>query len=198
MTWWLKIRAVPTLVAGTATTIALGLLIGNAQLPVPAMTGQAGQFLAGHLITLAPAILILFGTGRGDLTAESVSARPIVRWDLSLAVTTAAASLLTATLFRAIWPTDITVVLGRNIAGYIGIALVLLPFLGHRAAGAALAVVPLLCAAVGWGPGGHPEPWAWLLHPGDSVPALTLALGTLAAGITATLTRPPLDLSAMR
>ncbi|MFI2214896.1 hypothetical protein [Streptomyces sp. NPDC020141] len=200
MIWWLKIRAVPALAAGTAATIAVGLLVGTAQLPVPTLTGQAGQFLVGHLITLMPAVLVLFGTGRGDAPAESVASRPVRLWDVSLGAAVALAALVTAWLCHLIWPAGNAPVLGRNIAGYIGLALILLPLTGHRAAGALIAVAPLLCAGAGWAEGGRPEPWAWILHPGDSALALALALATLITGIIVTLTRrkPPWDISAVQ
>ncbi|MDH2391548.1 hypothetical protein QCN29_22760 [Streptomyces sp. HNM0663] len=196
MTWWLKVRAVPALIAAVAGTIGAGLLVGGSELPVPALAGQAGQFLVGHLITLAPAILLLFGMGRGDLRTESVASRAMRHWDVALAVSVAVVGLLAAVICHVLWRTDIAMVLGRNIAGYVGLALILHPLLGHRSAGAALAAVPLLCAATGWGPGGRPEPWAWLLHPGDSVLALAAAGATLLVGTTVALTRrkPPWEI----
>ncbi|TLQ42047.1 hypothetical protein [Streptomyces marianii] len=189
MIWWLKLRALPALLAGTTATFTLGLLIGSAELPVPALAGQAGHFLVGHLITLVPAVLLLYGSGRADQRTESVAIRPLHTWDVALALTTATTTLAAATLCHLLWPTDIALVLGRNTAGYIGLALLLTPLLGHRLAGAALATVPLICAAAGWRTGGHPQPWAWLLYEGDSVLALALALATLCAGTAIALIR---------
>ncbi|MFI8092638.1 hypothetical protein ACIF9R_30670 [Streptomyces sp. NPDC086080] len=173
-------------------------MVGGAELPVPALTGQAGQFLVGHLITLTPAVLLLFGMGRGDLRTESVASRTVRHWDVALAVSCAAAGLLTAAICHILWPTDIAMVLGRNIAGYIGLALILRPLVGHRVAGGALAAVPLACAAAGWRTGGRPEPWAWLLHPGDSVLAVVMATATLLVGVSVALTRrkPPWEIDA--
>ncbi|WP_432093274.1 hypothetical protein [Streptomyces sp. bgisy100] len=170
-----------------AATLAVGLLIGNSQLPIPALAGQSGEFLVGHLITLAPAVLLLYGTGRGDLRTESVASRPLRRWDVVLAVSTAAVSLLAAMICQLAVSTGIAMVLGRNIAGYIGLALILHPLIGYRLAGASLAAVPLICAAAGWRAGGRPEPWAWLLHDGDSHVAMAMAAVTLAAGSVMTL-----------
>ncbi|MFI1394275.1 hypothetical protein [Streptomyces sp. NPDC020681] len=200
MIWWLKIRATPALTAGLVGTLAVGLLVGSSELPVPALAGQAGQFLVGHLITLVPAVLLMYGTGRGDLRAESVACRPTRRWDVALGLAVAAVGLAAATLCHLLWSSDIAVVLGRNIGGYIGMALFLHPLVGHRAAGAILAAIPLLCAAAGWGPGGQPEPWAWLLHPSDSLLGVTLAAVTLAAGVTMALTRqqPLWDINSIR
>ncbi|MEV8427101.1 hypothetical protein [Streptomyces niveus] len=200
MIWWLKIRAAPALAVGLVGTFTMGLLVGSSELPVPALAGQAGQFLVGHLITLAPAVLLMFGMGRGDLRTESVASRPTRGWDVVLALATATASLAMAALCHLLWSTEIAIVLGRNISGYIGIALFLHPLVGHRAAGALIAVVPLFCAAAGWGPGGRPEPWAWLLHSADSLLAVVLAAATLAAGVAMALTRrqPLWDINSIR
>jgi hypothetical protein len=191
MIWWLKVRAAPTLAIGTAATWLLGLLLGTARLPVPALTGQAGDFLVGHLITLAPAVLLMHGAARADHTAENVAVRTPRHLDVALALTLATTVLTAALLLHLLHPTDLAVVLSRNIAGYTGLALLLHPWIGHRAAGALIAVVPLGCAAAGWGPGGRPERWAWVLHPADSRTALALALATLLLGTTTALTRRP-------
>ncbi|QIP82743.1 hypothetical protein GLX30_00090 [Streptomyces sp. Tu 2975] len=186
MIWWLKLRAVPALAAGTTATFLIGLLIGSSELPVPALAGQAGHFLVGHLITLVPGVLLLYGAARADRRTERIATRPLTSWDTCLALGTAAVAMTAAVLCHLLWRTDITMVLGRNIAGYIGLALLLAPLLGHRVAAAALATVPLICAAAGWGLGGRPQPWAWLLYPGNSLPALALAGATLCAGTAAT------------
>ncbi|MFD5387754.1 hypothetical protein ACFWMG_22955, partial [Streptomyces sp. NPDC127074] len=65
MIWWFKARAVPALSASVVGTNVVGLLMGNAELPVPVLTGQSGHFLVGHLITLLPAVMLLHGMGRG-------------------------------------------------------------------------------------------------------------------------------------
>lgn len=190
MIWWTKARAVPALTATLVGTQLLGLLIGDAELPVPALTGQSGQFLTGHLITLLPALLLLYGTGRGDLTGESVACRPLRGLDTALGVTTAGAGAALALLCHLFLTTDLPLVLGRNTAGYIGLALLLCPLVGHRIAGVLLTAIPLTCAATGWAQGGHPEPWAWILHPADSGIAFTLATTTLLVGVIVMLARP--------
>ncbi|MER5888304.1 hypothetical protein ABT160_31170 [Streptomyces sp. NPDC001941] len=188
MTWWLKVRTAPGLLAALGGTMLLGLLIGDAELPVPALTGQSGRFLLGHLLTLTPAVVFLFGTGRGDTASESVAIRPVRRWDVALALTTAALALAAAGVVHTLAPDSIALTLGRNTTGYLGLALLLYPFLGHRLAGAAICAVPLICAGAGWAQGGQPEPWAWILYPPNSAPALTAALTILATGTIAALT----------
>ncbi|MFF3015395.1 hypothetical protein [Streptomyces sp. NPDC057939] len=196
MIWWCKARAVPALAATLLATIALGLLIGDAQLPVPALTGASGDFLIGHLITLAPAIVLLYGMGRGDLATETVASRPLRTWDTALAGTIGLLGLSTAAISRLTDTDGLTIVLGRNLAGYTALALFLHPLLGQRLSTSALACIPLICAATGWASNGDPEHWAWILHPADSLPALLLVTALLPAGMAFALMwrRPPLTI----
>ncbi|MGW6974281.1 hypothetical protein [Streptomyces sp. NPDC054952] len=196
MIWWCKVRAVPALVATLIATIALGFLIGDAQLPVPALTGTSGDFLIGHLITLAPAIVLLYGTGRGDLATETVASRPLRVWDTALAGVIGLLGLSTAVVSRLVNSDGLTTVLGRNLAGYTALALFLMPLLGQHLSTSALACVPLICAAAGWARNGQPEQWAWILQPAGSLPALILVAVLLPAGMAFALTwrRPPLNI----
>lgn len=189
MNWWLKARAVPALGVSVAVTNAVGLLMGNAELPVPVLTGQSGHFLVGHLITLLPAVMLLHGMGRGDLRIESVACRPVRRWDTALGAATAATGAGVAALCYALGADSIALVLGRNIAGYVGLALLLFPFLGHRIAAVTVAVVPLVCAAAGWRSGGRPAPWAWILYPANSLVAPLITAAIVLVGILVCLTR---------
>lgn len=189
MIWWFKTRAVPALAASVLATNVLGLLMGNTALPVPVFTGRSGTFLVGHLITLFPAVMLLHGMGRGDLHAESVACRPLRIWDAALGSAIAATGAGMATLCYTLGADSIALVLGRNIAGYVGLALLLFPFFGHRVAAVIVTVVPLLCAAGGSRSNGRPEPWAWILYPADSVAAPLITAVIVLAGILVCLTR---------
>ncbi|MBO3680491.1 hypothetical protein [Streptomyces sp. NEAU-YJ-81] len=189
MIWWFKARAVPALTVSLVVTNAVGLLMGNAELPVPVLTGQSGHFLVGHLITLLPAVMLLHGMGRGDLRTESVACRPLRRWDAALGSAAAATGAGMAGLCYALGADSIALVLGRNIAGCVGLALLLFPFLGHRIAAVTVAIVPLVCAAAGWRSGGRPEPWAWILYPANSLAAPLITAAIVVVGILVCLTR---------
>ncbi|MET7938260.1 hypothetical protein [Streptomyces sp. NPDC005322] len=189
MNWWLKARAVPALSVTVVLTNAVGLLMGNAELPVPVLTGQSGHFLVGHLITLLPAVMLLYGMGRGDLRTESVACRPVRRWDAALGSVVAATGAGMAALCYALGADSIALVLGRNIAGYVGLGLLLFPFLGHRIAAVTVAVVPLVCAAAGWRSGGGPAPWAWILYPAKSLVAPLITAAIVLVGTLVCLTR---------
>lgn len=189
MIWWCKARAVAALSASVVATNALGLLMGNTELPLPVLTGQSGHFLVGHLITLLPAVMLLHGMGRGDLRTEHVACRPVQAWDAALGAAVAAAAAAMAAFCYALGTDNIALVLGRNIAGYIGLALLLFPFLGHRIAAVTVAFVPLLCAAAGWSSDGRPAPWAWILYPAGSLVAPLISAVLVIAGILVCVTR---------
>ncbi|MET8179499.1 hypothetical protein [Streptomyces sp. NPDC005336] len=189
MIWWFRARAITALTVSVVATTALGLFMGNAELPVPVLTGQSGHFLVGHLITLLPAVMLLYGMGRGDLRTESVACRPVRAWDAALGLAVAVGGAGMAMVCYALGADSIALVLGRNTAGYVGLALLLFPFLSHRIAAVTIAVVPLLCAAAGWRSGGRPAPWAWILYPADSLVAPLITAIIVLAGILVCLTR---------
>ncbi|MFJ9947293.1 hypothetical protein [Kitasatospora sp. NPDC091207] len=186
----------PVVLTALAATFALGLLIGDGELPVPALRGHAGHFLVAHVVTLLPAVFLLHGLGRGDLRSEAVAGRFLRGLDTGLVWAVAAAGAAAGLLAHATGQSDLALVLARNIAGYLGTALLLHPLIGHRPAAAVIAAVPLLCSAAGWHPDGRPQPWAWPLHPASSPPALAAVALTLLAGTTCALLRhrPPVDL----
>ncbi|MFJ3900363.1 hypothetical protein [Streptomyces sp. NPDC090025] len=194
MIWWCKVRAVPVIALATIGTVALGLLVGNLELPVPVLVGQSGQFLLAHLMTLIPAVTLLYGFGRGETRTEGIAVRDLRSWDAALGLLVAAGGMLAAVLSHVALSSDLAVILGRNVAGYVGLALLLHPVLGTRLTGATLAAIPLVLAASGWGPSGDAKSWAWLLHPADSTLAMATALGAVCVGATTTAfwTRPPL------
>ncbi|MFE6871133.1 hypothetical protein ACFVFS_31825 [Kitasatospora sp. NPDC057692] len=181
----------PTLAAVLAGTFAAGLLVGDGELPVPALHGQAGHFLLAHVITLVPAVSLLYGLGRGDLRTESVAGRHLRGLDVGLALALAATGTACGGLAYAAGQGALALVLARNTAGYLGLALLAHPLIGHRPAAAVLATVPLLCSAAGWSPDSHPRPWAWPLHPADSPAALAAVGLLLLTGAACTLRAPP-------
>ncbi|MFB6890337.1 hypothetical protein ACFCX4_13595 [Kitasatospora sp. NPDC056327] len=191
MIWWCKARAVPVLLAVLAGTFAAGLLFGDGELPALSTHGQAGHFLVAHVITLLPAVFLLHGLGRGDLRTETVAGRSLRVLDVGLALALAATGATCGSLAYAAGQGALALVLARNIAGYLGLALLLRPVAGHRPAAAVLAAVPLLCSAAGRHPDGRPQPWAWPLHPADSPYALTAVALLLLAGPACTLLRSP-------
>ncbi|MEU9418371.1 hypothetical protein [Streptomyces sp. NPDC048272] len=183
MIWWSKARAAQRLAAVTALTIGLGLLLGDTALPIPILTGQSGTFLAGHLLTVLPAVVLMYGKERTDHRLEATAARPVNRWDAGLAALTATAAAAAAGLLYLLLGADIAVVTGRNITAYIGIAVGTCAFFGPRIAAFLTTALPLGLAHTGWTPAGKAETWAWLLHDADSATAMASTAITLMAGL---------------
>ncbi|MEV7282280.1 hypothetical protein [Streptomyces sp. NPDC093111] len=176
----------------------MGLGIGEIELPVPVLTGQSGHFLLAHLMTLIPAVTLLYGLGRGDERSASMAVRQIRSWDAAMGLAAAGTGALVAIICHLTLNSDLALVLGRNQAGYIGLALLLFPLLGHQLAAAALAALPLVLAAAGWRPNGTPEIWAWLLHDAGSAPAVLVTGGLLGLGSLVSMlwTHPPFRIGA--
>ncbi|MER6316480.1 hypothetical protein ABT237_22300 [Streptomyces sp. NPDC001581] len=199
MTWWMKARAVQRLAAAVVLTIALGILLGDTALPIPILTGQSGAFLAGHLLTVIPAVVLMSGQERTDRRIEATATRPVNRWDACLGgaaalIVTAASGLLYLGL-----GSDMAVVSGRNIAAYIGIALFLAAFLGPRISAFLTTLLPLGLAHTGWTPSGKAEFWAWLLHEANSITAIAATVAILGAGcVSLWLRRNPIQRKALR
>ncbi|MET9699914.1 hypothetical protein ABZY31_23725 [Streptomyces sp. NPDC006529] len=194
MIWWLRSRSVTVLTACTLLTALAGLVIGNIELPVPVLTGQAGHFVLAQLVTVLPAVMWLSGTGRAGSPVEATAVRPVHRWDTALAAALTAVVLAisaAAHLAGNSAGSGIAASVGRNTAVYFGIALILNPLVGHRVAAPLTAAFPLLCAAAGRRTTGGAEPWALVLHEPHSVPALAATGAALALGCSLSALRPP-------
>ncbi|MFJ2825852.1 hypothetical protein ACIO7M_32790 [Streptomyces toxytricini] len=189
MKWWIKARATQRLAAVTALTLALGVLLGDTALPIPILTGQSGTFLAGHLLTVLPAVFLMYGKERTDQRLESTAARPVNRWDAGLASLIALAAAVVAGLLYLVFGSDIAIVTGRNITAYIGIAAIVEAFLGPRMGAFLTTALPLSLAHTGWTPSGKAEFWAWLLHDAHSATAMALTAAALVAGVASLLVR---------
>ncbi|MGW5849194.1 hypothetical protein ACWFQ8_14785 [Streptomyces sp. NPDC055254] len=192
MNWWAATRNVPTLAAVTAVTAGAGLAFGQGRMPVPSMVGGAGHFLLAALITVIPAVTWLAFTGRARDATETVAVRAVHRFDTSLAAACAALALNMAVLGHFVGADPVALAIGRNTAFYLGLALVLNPLTGARIAAPALTAVPLVLAVGGWKSGGRgAQPWAVVLYPASSMPALLAGVAVLAAGATFSCLKPP-------
>ncbi|MFE4218656.1 hypothetical protein [Streptomyces sp. NPDC056844] len=105
-----------------------------------------------------------------------------------------AAALLAITLgLGAAFTADSSMSLAaaRNLLGYLGIGLIAQYLAGHVYGPLTVALVPVVCALIGLGPGGRPFPWTWPLHEASSPLAATASLLLLTAGIAATTLLAP-------
>ncbi|WP_079406447.1 hypothetical protein [Streptomyces sp. 3211] len=192
MNWWAASRNVAALAAVAAVTAGAGLAFGQSRLPVPAMVGGAGHFLLAALITVIPAVTWLALTGRARDATETVAVRAVHRLDTSLAAACATLALSMAVLGHFAGAAPVALAIGRNTAFYLGLALILNPLTGARIAAPLLTAVPLVLAVGGWKSGGRgAQPWAVVLHPSASMPALLAGVAVLVAGATFSSLRPP-------
>ncbi|MFE9804468.1 hypothetical protein ACWC98_19235 [Streptomyces goshikiensis] len=189
MNWWLKARTAHGLGGAAGLTVVLGILLGDTELPIPVLNGRAGVFLAGHLLTVVPAVVLMYGQERTDHRLESTAARPVNRWNACLGAAAALTAAAATSLIYLVSGSSMAVVSGRNIVAYIGIATLLAAFIGPRASAILTTLLPVGLANTGWTPSGKPEFWAWLLHDANSGIALTSAALVWAAGFAALWTR---------
>ncbi|OKK16822.1 hypothetical protein AMK16_24315 [Streptomyces sp. CB00455] len=192
MNWWAASRNVLTLAAVTVVTAGAGLAFGQSRIPVPAMVGGAGQFLLAALITVIPAVTWLAFTGRARDATETVAVRAVHRFDTALAAACATLALSMAVLGHFAGADAVALAIGRNTAFYLGLALILNPLTGARIAAPVVTAIPLVLAVGGWKSGGRgAQPWAVVLHPALSMPALLAGVAVLVAGATFSSLRPP-------
>lgn len=181
MMWWLKVRRTPYLVAAVGAYLTVLALVGENRVPLISFTGVATAAIAA----MAPLIIMaaIMGTiASRDGHHEPLACRRVWRGDIGLVVVTAAVCILGAWVLRHTQP--FVVEASRNLAGFVGTALIIRAFVSERAAVALTTAAVLVAAAFGHGRRGL-HPWAWPLADGANVPA-ALAAGTLfAAGLVA-------------
>ncbi|MFC9581666.1 hypothetical protein ACFVJ8_02270 [Streptomyces yangpuensis] len=167
-------------------TALLGIVLGRTVLPVPSLLGGSGDFFLSALVTVAPAVVWLHGTGRTALATEATALRPVHRWDVALAAALSAAALAVTAVAHLLASDDIALTVGRNITFYLAIAMLLSTFVGQRIAAPLITAIPIVLAVAGWR-GRFPQPWAVVLHPGESHRALaaTVALMAVASAVSA-------------
>ncbi|GAA3164332.1 MULTISPECIES: hypothetical protein [Streptomyces] len=199
MTWWLKARAVPQVLAAVLAAVLLSALAQGEAIPVPTIIGPSGSLLFGQILGLLPTVVLLWGIERGDTVAEEVAVRPARPRTLALCLSYSVV-LATLTLsVHALLDRPDVLSMARNSIGSLGAALVLRALAGPGIAAIAVAALPLLCAAAGRRPGGSAQPWAWPIHPADSALALAEAGFLLVAGCLLLLwrRRPVVNLLAL-
>ncbi|MFI1458676.1 hypothetical protein [Streptomyces roseus] len=156
------------------------------------MVGGAGHFLLAALITVIPAVTWLAFTGRARGVTETVAVRAVHRFDASLAAVCATLALCMSVLGHFAGVDAVALAIGRNTAFYLGLALILNPLTGARIAAPVLTAIPLVLAVGGWKSGGRgAQPWAVILHPATSIPALLAGVAVLVAGATFSTFKPP-------
>lgn len=175
MSWWLRASGIRATLLSTALTFLAAWFVGQSEIPMPDFTGKAGVFLAVHLLGVVPVVFLMHGLTNRDLRMEISAARS---WHVR-AIAVACGMVATWWCISAVIVVTThehhVIALARNATGFLALAVLARAACGVHVALAAMACVPLLCAAAGWGVGGEPQPWAWPLHESASPIALTAA-----------------------
>ncbi|MFD7642624.1 hypothetical protein ACFV4P_18410 [Kitasatospora sp. NPDC059795] len=188
MLWWLRVRALPAVLAGTVLTVLLGSLTRSIVVPVPIVVGGISFPLPmAFLLPLVPVCLFLYGYGRSDAMAERTAVRRVALLDVAAVL--GATAVAGAVGFHS----GTGVMVARDFAGYLGVALIVRWCAGMLTAGLVVSVFPFVCASLGIR-GGVPRVWAWPFLPAGSVPAALEVLFLLAVGVLL-LWRGPLEWS---
>ncbi|MFG2292644.1 hypothetical protein [Streptomyces sp. NPDC048603] len=192
MIWWARSRALALLTAVTLLTVLAGIAVGDTQLPLPAFRSGTGVFVLAGMSTVVPAVLWVAMTGRIGPVTEATAVRPVHRYDALAAAGPAAFALALGVAGHeaGAGAAGIALATGRNTALYFGLALLLVPLVGHRAAAPLTVAFPMVCGAAGSTAGGA-DPWALVLWPGTHAGAFAAAVGLTAAGCALGLLRPP-------
>ncbi|MET9060369.1 hypothetical protein [Streptomyces antibioticus] len=174
-------------VAGVATVYA------GRQVPLPQL-----RQLTDYSVPLAAVVpvvhaVVLAGTTFSPMAdLEHTAAQPMRRHRaVQMAAVLLYAMLLAVLPMTAGASADVTVAAVRNVAGYLGLAMI-----GARFFGSGLAWLPPLAmlgptlfAGVRWD--NTPEPWAWSIHGPHSTPAAVTATALCATGLALAATTTP-------
>ncbi|MFJ7989984.1 hypothetical protein [Streptomyces sp. NPDC096351] len=172
----------------TGLTLLITMLLGAAasavEVPVPAFLGPLSFSLPmALLLPLVPVGLLVHGQGRGDTAGELVSVRSPARWDAAAMVVLVAAAATVGLVAAKAYDVPMGIAMGRNFAGYLGLALLIRRLGGPAAAITLVCVFPFVCTSFGVAGWGRPRFWAWPLHDSGSTVALAAAFVLLAAGL---------------
>ncbi|MFE6038598.1 hypothetical protein [Streptomyces sp. NPDC056452] len=197
MNWWHRAHATPLTAAVVIATMLLTPLLGGSTLPIPSLlAGMSAGIPVPLVLPAIPAALTLHALNRVPRVYDTTAVRPVARYQAGML--TAAAFLATTMGLGAAYAADssLSLAAARNFLGYLGTGLIVQYLAGHMYGPLTVALVPVVCALIGLGPGGRPFFWTWPLHEATSPIAATAALLLLAAGIaTTTLLTPRRDAS---
>ncbi|MGW1096706.1 hypothetical protein ACWD5W_13025 [Streptomyces sp. NPDC002455] len=173
-------------------TMLLVPILGGSALSIPSLlAGMSAGIPVALVLPAIPAAFTLYALNRVPRIYDTTAVRPVTRYQAGMLAATA---LLVTTLgLGAAYAADSSMSLAaaRNLLGYLGTGLIVQYLAGHIYGPLAVALVPVLCALIGLGPGGRPFPWTWPLHEVSSPIAAVAAVFLLTAGIAATTLLAP-------
>ena len=183
MTWWLRVHAAYGCATGLVLCFLLAPVLSASELPVPSLfSGLTGGIPVPLVLPVLPACLLLHSLDRPPFETEATASRRMHLWSTGLVATACTTAVLIA-VAETLWlDFPLGVAVARNVIGYVGVGLLTQRLLGARYAPVVVALLPLVCALIGLGPGGRPYGWTWPLHGSDSPAAAVAALLLLGLG----------------
>jgi len=193
MTWWLHTRRLPLLAIVTAGFWTVALVLGNSSLPLPQLGGATSANVPIILFApLAPAIALATCYG-ASAPLETTAVRRVAVLDILLAVTVVVTTAVITAPVAIGWVSGVNAftadVAVRNVACYIGLALIGRTALGNNASTVVPTILAVVVSIFGYGPEQVAHWWAW---PGASATdALSWvgSVGLLAVGLYYTARR---------
>ncbi|MFE2040353.1 hypothetical protein ACFXAZ_05340 [Streptomyces sp. NPDC059477] len=187
MDWWLRVRRVPAVCASLVACLLLGALADSIHIPVPVVLGGVSfQMPLPFLLPLVPVCLILYGQSRGMSALEATAVRPVKRWDTGFMTACCLLAVTGGWSIASMTGHVLAAGMARNFLGYLGLALLLRPLIGHSVTAVAITLLPIGCAAFGVR-NGRPHRWAWPLHEAASLPSFLVAVALAVTGIAVSL-----------
>ncbi|MFE2936743.1 hypothetical protein [Streptomyces sp. NPDC059278] len=196
MNWWHRAHSTPLAATVLTATMLLVPLLGGSVVPIPSLlAGMSAGIPVALVLPAVTAALTLHALNRVPRVYDTTAVRPVASYQAGMLASTA---LLAAAIgVGAAYAADSSMALAaaRNFVGYLGTGLIVQYFVGHLYGPLAVALVPVLCALIGLGPGGRPYPWTWPLHEASSAIAAGTSLLLLTSGIAAASLLTPRDAS---
>lgn len=178
MIWWLRSRAVTATGVALLVSVALSALASGAAVSLPSLVAAClVPVPLAVLAPLGPAVIFCSGMARSRTPLEKVATRTVPHYDLAVALVLLLVAALLVLWARntGTWPLGPSYL--RNLAGFLGLALLSVPFVGAQTAGLVPVGASIVAVLFGLGPGQQAAWWAW------PVGAATDARSALAAGL---------------
>jgi hypothetical protein len=188
--WWLRAHTALLCTATLIATLLLAPLLAGSTLPIPSLLAGVNTGIPIPLVLpVIPAAIVLHAMNRVPQAYNTTAVRPVQRYRVGLPLTAciAAAVLAGAEAYLIDFPLAFAV--ARNLAGYLGVGLIVQRLAGAQYGPLSVAIVPVVCALVGLGPTGRPFAWTWPVHEAPSALAAAAAICLFGIGMSVNLLR---------
>ncbi|MER7108385.1 hypothetical protein [Streptomyces sp. NPDC000229] len=188
MNWWLRTHLALFCAATLVGTMLLAPLLAGSALPIPSLFSGVGNGIPIPLvIPVIPAAIVLHAVNQVPEAYNTVAVRPVQRYRACMIITACIAAAVLAGAENYLIDFPIAFAVARNLAGYLGVGLIVQHLFGPRYGPLSVATVPVFCALVGLGPTGRPFAWTWPVHEAASALAGATAVCLFGIGLAANL-----------